>query len=43
MSIDRKMNKEDVVTYTVEYYSAIKGNETVPLVEMWIARDCCTE
>ena len=43
MSIDRGMNKEDVVTYTVEYYSSIKGNEIVPLVEMWIPRDCCTE
>ena len=36
MSIDRKMNKEDVVTYTMNYYSAIKGNEIVPLVEMWM-------
>ena len=36
MSIDRKMNKEDVVTYTMDYYSAIKGNEIVPLVEMWM-------
>ena len=35
MSIDRKMNK-DVDTYTMEYYSAIKGNEIVPLVEMWM-------
>ena len=36
MSIDRKMNKEDIVTYTMDYYSAIKGNEIVPLVEMWM-------
>ena len=35
MSIDRKMNK-DVDTYTMEYYSAIKGNEIVPLIEMWM-------
>ena len=45
MSINRGMDKEDVVyiyiyththIHTVEYYSAIKRNEIVPLAEMWM-------
>ena len=28
------MDKEDSI-YTMEYYSAIRRNEIVPLVEMW--------
>ena len=35
MSIDRGMDK-DVVIYTMEYYSAIKRNETVPFAETWM-------
>ena len=30
MSIDRWVDKEDVVLYTMEYYSAIKQNEIMP-------------
>ena len=31
------MDKEDVVDiYTVEYYLAIKKNETLPFTTMWI-------
>ena len=30
------MNKEDVVQYTMEYYSAIKRNEIGSFVETWM-------
>ena len=30
------MNKEDVVLYTMEYYSAIKRKETELVVGMWM-------
>ena len=41
MSIDRLMDKEDVVgtnthTHTLEYYSAIKKNEILSFVTMWM-------
>ena len=43
VSINRWMDKENVVyvflcayTYTVEYYSAMKKNEIVPLVAIWM-------
>ena len=36
MPIDRRMDKEDVVIYTMEYYSAIKRNEMGSFVEMWM-------
>ena len=30
------MDKEDVVLYTMEYYSAIKKNEILPFATMWM-------
>ena len=37
MSIDRRMDKEDVVhIYTMEYYSAIKRNKIGSFVETWM-------
>ena len=30
------MDKEDVVIYTMEYYSAIKRDEIVPFAAMWM-------
>ena len=36
MSIDRWMDKEDVYIYRMEYYSAIKNNEMMPYVEIWM-------
>ena len=36
MSIDRRMDKEDVVHITMEYYSAIKRNKTGSFVKMWM-------
>ena len=30
------MDKEDVVTYTMEYYSAIKRTEVIPFAATWI-------
>ena len=36
MAINRRMDKEDVVQYTMEYYSAIKRNEIGSYVEMWM-------
>ena len=37
MSVDRGMNKEEVVyRYTMEYYSAIKSNETRPFAATWM-------
>ena len=30
------MDKEDIYTYTVEYYSAIKKNEIIPFAAAWM-------
>ena len=34
--MDRRMDKEDVELYTMEYYSAIERNEIGSFVEMWM-------
>ena len=36
MPINRRMDKEVVVLYTMEYYSAIKRNEIESFVETWM-------
>ena len=36
MSIDREMDKEDVVHICKEYYSAIKNNEIMPFAAAWM-------
>ena len=33
------MDKEDVVLYTIEYYSAIKKNEIMPFAATWVDLD----
>jgi hypothetical protein len=36
MSLDRGMDTESVVFYTMEYYSAIKNNEFMKFVGKWV-------
>ena len=46
MSVDRGMDKDDMVIYRMEYHSAIKRNEIMPFVAIWMdpesSRDCHT-
>jgi hypothetical protein len=36
MSLNREMDTENVVIYTMEYYPAIKNNEFIKLLGKWI-------
>ena len=36
MSIDRGTDREDEVIYTMENYSSIENNETMPSVATWV-------
>ena len=42
-SIDRWMDQENVVIYTMEYYLAIKRNEIGPFVVMWMNLESVTQ
>ena len=43
MSIGRRMDKEDVYIYSMEYYSAIKRCEIMPFTATWIDLDYHTK
>ena len=44
MSINRGMDKEGMIIYMMEYYSAIKKNDIMPFVATWMdQKECNTE
>ena len=36
MSLNQRMDKENVVIYTMEYYSAVKSNDILKFAYKWI-------